>query len=173
VHVLESLDADAIRGWSVAAVTSLDAHRAEIDDLNVFPVPDGDTGTNMAATLRAGADALAAADAATVGDALAALARGAIIEARGNSGVIVAQLLNGMATAAAGADRYCTAELRRGLAEGCPRRTTRSPSRSRAPSSPWRGPRPNTCPRATCRSSTRSPPRSLPPTPHWCTPGIS
>jgi DAK2 domain fusion protein YloV len=118
VHVLESLDADAIRGWSVAAVTSLDAHRAEIDDLNVFPVPDGDTGTNMAATLRAGADALAAADAATVGDALAALARGAIIEARGNSGVIVAQLLNGMATAAAGADRYCTAELRRGLAEG-------------------------------------------------------
>jgi uncharacterized protein len=118
VHVLESLDADAIRGWSVAAVDSLDAHRTEIDDLNVFPVPDGDTGTNLAATLRAGADALAAAEATTVGDALAALARGAIIDARGNSGVIVAQLLHGMATAAAGVDRYCTAELRRGLAEG-------------------------------------------------------
>jgi DAK2 domain fusion protein YloV len=118
VHVLESLDADANRGWSVAAVHTLDAHRAEIDDLKVFPVPDGDTGTNLAVTLRAGADALAAARAVTVGDALAALARGAIIEARGNSGVIVAQLLHGMATAATGVDRYCTAELRRGLAEG-------------------------------------------------------
>jgi len=47
VDVLEALDADAVRRWSRAAVESLDAHRAEIDALNVFPVPDRDTGTNL------------------------------------------------------------------------------------------------------------------------------
>jgi hypothetical protein len=125
--VLKALDADAVRRWSLAAADSLDAHRTEIDDLNVFPVPDGDTGTNMALTVRAGADALAAAGSADARSALGAFARGAVLEARGNSGVIVAQILRGMADAAGtadggnganGANGYGCGQLRAGLAEG-------------------------------------------------------
>lgn len=116
--MLEALDADAVRRWSLAAAAALETHRTEIDDLNVFPVPDGDTGTNMALTVRAGADALSAATAADAGSALAEFARGAVLEARGNSGVILAQILRGMADAADGIEWYGCGQLRAGLAEG-------------------------------------------------------
>src|SRR4051794_1669758 len=56
--VLEALDADAVRTWSRAAVAALALHRAEIDALNVFPVPDSDTGSNLLTTLRAADAAL-------------------------------------------------------------------------------------------------------------------
>ena len=75
----------------------MDAHRAEIDELNVFPVPDGDTGTNLSLTLRAAAEALAADPADTAGEAFRAWAKGAVLGARGNSGVIVSQVLCGLA----------------------------------------------------------------------------
>jgi uncharacterized protein len=76
---------------------ALQARRDAIDDLNVFPVPDGDTGTNMTLTVRAGRDALAAARAnrpAGGRDALAReVIRGAVRGARGNSGVIISQVV--------------------------------------------------------------------------------
>jgi uncharacterized protein len=103
VHVLDKLDAPAVRRWSIAAAEAMAAHRAEIDELNVFPVPDGDTGTNLALTLRAACDALAADAAMTVADALRSLAKGAVLGARGNSGVIVSQILRGFAEAVDGA----------------------------------------------------------------------
>jgi len=118
VHVLEALDADAVRRWSQAAVESLDAHRAEIDELNVFPVPDGDTGTNLSLTLHTAADALAAEDAADAAAALRIFARGAVLGARGNSGVIAAQFLRGLADAAAGAPTCDGILLRAGLRLG-------------------------------------------------------
>jgi uncharacterized protein len=65
--VLDALDAPAVRRWSVLAADAMDTHRAEIDELNVFPVPDGDTGTNLSLTLRAAAEALAADPADTSG----------------------------------------------------------------------------------------------------------
>ena len=116
--MLEALDADAVRRWSVAAVDALDAHRAEIDELNVFPVADADTGTNLALTLHAGADALAAASVSGAGTALHELARGAVLGARGNSGVIVAQLLRGLADVAGGEEWVGRQQLRAGLAAG-------------------------------------------------------
>ncbi len=97
--MLRTLDAPAVRRWSVAAADALAAHRAELDDINVYPVADRDTGTNLALTLRAAADALAADPAATAAAALDALARGAVLGARGNSGVIMSQLLHGLAGA--------------------------------------------------------------------------
>jgi uncharacterized protein len=119
VHVLEVLDAEAIRDWSRAAVLSLDVHRAEIDELNVFPVPDGDTGTNLALTIRAAADALAAdPGAADAGDALRIFAHGAVLGAQGNSGVIVSQLLRGLADAAKDCLTCDAALLREGLLFG-------------------------------------------------------
>jgi uncharacterized protein len=95
--VLEALDAAAIRGWSAAAVDALAAHQQEIDDLNVYPVPDGDTGTNLVLTMSAARDTLAQSDAADAGAAATTLARGAVLGARGNSGVIVSQLFRGIA----------------------------------------------------------------------------
>lgn len=95
------LDASALRDWAHTAVGDLIAHTDEINRLNVFPVADADTGTNMLFTMRAAwaqADATAAGDAATVA---AALAHGGLHGARGNSGVILSQILRGLADVAA------------------------------------------------------------------------
>ncbi|HEU5265551.1 MAG TPA: DAK2 domain-containing protein [Jatrophihabitans sp.] len=103
--MLDALDADAVRAWSRSTVELIDAHRAEMDALNVFPVPDADTGANLLATLRAADRALDAAAARGADAALAALAEGAAVGALGNSGFIVSQVLRGMADAAAGQRR--------------------------------------------------------------------
>lgn len=91
------LDAAAVRRWCTAALVDLRARRQEIDDINVYPVPDGDAGTNMVATMEAVETSLRH----TRGDDLAAtmkaLARGALVGARGNSGVILSQVLSGFA----------------------------------------------------------------------------
>jgi DAK2 domain fusion protein YloV len=115
VTVLEALDAGAVRRWSDAAVQSLREHRADIDALNVYPVPDGDTGTNMAQTMEAADQALRSSDAATAGAALQVLAKGAVLGARGNSGVILSQILRGIADAAGENDAVTTSELQAGL----------------------------------------------------------
>src|SRR3954452_6234424 len=101
--MLDVLDASAVRRWCQAAAESMAAHRSEIDDLNVFPIPDGDTGTNLELTLRSAAEAVASDRSAGVGDVLRAMARGAVLGARGNSGVIVSQVLCGLADAFEGA----------------------------------------------------------------------
>lgn len=99
--MLDALDADAIRRWSRTAVDLLDAHRQEIDALNVYPVPDSDTGSNLVSTMRAADTALQAAGAENAAAALGALAAGAAQGALGNSGFIVSQILRGLADATA------------------------------------------------------------------------
>jgi hypothetical protein len=82
-----------------AALQTLEANRRRIDDLNVYPVPDGDTGTNLTLTVRAIVEAL---DASTATDRAALakeLTRAALMGARGNSGVIFSQILRGAAEA--------------------------------------------------------------------------
>ncbi|MCO5971387.1 DAK2 domain-containing protein [Actinoallomurus soli] len=92
------LDAAVIRRWCRLAVDALGEARAEIDSLNVFPVPDFDTGTNLHSTLRAAAEAVdrLPADAGAAAT-WRALTSGALIGARGNSGVIFSAILRGMA----------------------------------------------------------------------------
>jgi DAK2 domain fusion protein YloV len=112
------LDATAVRRWADAAVRALDRQREAIDRINVFPVPDGDTGTNLAQTMRAALDALLRAPAGratAVGTALAELARGALAGARGNSGVILSQVLRGLAESLQGASTASGAGLRAAL----------------------------------------------------------
>jgi DAK2 domain fusion protein YloV len=77
---------------------TLRAHRDEINRLNVYPVPDGDTGTNMALTLESVVDALDEADSTAddMGAVCTAIARGSLMGARGNSGVILSQILRGL-----------------------------------------------------------------------------
>jgi uncharacterized protein len=104
--VLESLDAGAVRRWCAAGLDALRRHQVEIDELNVYPVPDGDTGTNLVLTVTSAWQALdAEADAgpaASVERVVRCMARGALLGARGNSGVIVSQILRGVADALAG-----------------------------------------------------------------------
>ena len=98
--MLDRLDAAAVRRWCAVGLAGLREHQDEIDELNVYPVPDGDTGTNLVLTVEAAVGALDGA-AGSEGDATAVLgrlARGALLGARGNSGVIVAQVLAGMAS---------------------------------------------------------------------------
>jgi DAK2 domain fusion protein YloV len=95
---VQTLDSVAARRWAIAALGALGEAREEIDALNVFPVPDGDTGTNMYLTLEAAVTAAATVpDDAPVARLADAFARGALLGARGNSGVIGAQLLRGWA----------------------------------------------------------------------------
>src|SRR6202790_4270029 len=84
----------ALRG----ALAWLSANQEEINDLNVFPVPDGDTGSNMYLTLRSAVEEAGDAPApAAVDSVLAAAAHGSLMGARGNSGVILSQILRGFA----------------------------------------------------------------------------
>ena len=79
------------------ALASLEASRQRIDDLNVYPVPDGDTGTNLTMTVRAVADAVEHTSAASRQSLARDIARGALMGARGNSGVIFSQIVRGAA----------------------------------------------------------------------------
>jgi len=100
--VFPSLDAALLERWAGAAVAALERHRAEIDRINVFPVADRDTGTNMLLTMGA-----AEAELRSGGPAAEALARGALRGARGNSGVILSQVLRGVGEAVAAAEGSC------------------------------------------------------------------
>lgn len=101
------LDASALRDWAHTAVSDLITHIDEINRLNVFPVPDSDTGANLLFTMRS---ALAEADSVARQDdtddlaaVAAALSAGALNGARGNSGVILSQILRGFADVASSA----------------------------------------------------------------------
>ena len=94
-----ALDGPRFRRVFTDACDVLQRHIAALNAVNVFPVPDGDTGTNMHLTLRAGVDELARATGDDVSTAAAALAHGAMMGARGNSGVILSQVLRGFAAA--------------------------------------------------------------------------
>ena len=87
-----------------AAADKLNNKADFINSLNVFPVPDGDTGTNMASSMSSGAKYEREESSTKVGDLSAALAKGLLMGARGNSGVILSQIFRGFAKAAAGKD---------------------------------------------------------------------
>ena len=92
------VDSTVLRGWAGVGTDALEAAREEIDELNVYPVPDGDTGTNLHLTVEAAALTLTELpEDATAAETLAVLARGALLGARGNSGVILSQVLRGLA----------------------------------------------------------------------------
>nr|WP_239476678.1 DAK2 domain-containing protein [Nocardia arizonensis] len=100
----DSIDGAALLRWGWTCLTGLEQRREEINALNVFPVADSDTGTNMLATMRAAvreAETVCAERAdAPVSAVASAMARGAIRGARGNSGIILSQVLRGIADAA-------------------------------------------------------------------------
>jgi uncharacterized protein len=116
-----SWDAADLLGAMRHATARLRADIDELNALNVFPVPDGDTGTNMLATMRAALEAAGEVPAPdrTVTVVAEALSRGALMGARGNSGVILSQLLRGLATALVGCDCVDGRIFAAALEEGC------------------------------------------------------
>lgn len=92
---IKTMDASAIKKCFLAGANAIDERKERINDLNVFPVPDGDTGTNMTMTIMSAANEVAAIEIADMKALCKAISSGSLRGARGNSGVILSQLLRG------------------------------------------------------------------------------
>lgn len=93
----DNLNGDDLRRAFLTAAQCLETYRDAVNALNVFPVPDGDTGTNMLLTMRAVNEAAGESPGNSAGDVAAAMAQGALMNSRGNSGVILSQFFHGLA----------------------------------------------------------------------------
>lgn len=94
--MVDKIHADDLVGMVEAAIDALRVHKEEINAMNVFPVPDGDTGTNMLLTMQAVKEAVGEADHQDMTSICQAISRGSLMGARGNSGVVLSQILKGM-----------------------------------------------------------------------------
>lgn len=92
---IKTMDASAIKKCFLAGANAIDEKKERINDLNVFPVPDGDTGTNMTMTIMSAANEVAVVEDADMKALCKAISSGSLRGARGNSGVILSQLLRG------------------------------------------------------------------------------
>jgi DAK2 domain fusion protein YloV len=101
-----------------SALAAVEAERQFINDLNVYPVPDGDTGTNMALTVRAVVEELEQSDVKDIPSVAAAVTKGSLMGARGNSGVILSQIVRGICEVWGQADSLDTAVFKRAVVEG-------------------------------------------------------
>ena len=100
-----------------AALAALEAERAVINDLNVYPVPDGDTGTNLVLTVRAVLEELQRSTAESIPDVAATVTKGSLMGARGNSGVILSQIVRGVCDVWGRSHKLGTADFKLALAE--------------------------------------------------------
>jgi DAK2 domain fusion protein YloV len=110
---VEQLEADHVRRVIITYRDALRAHQDELNRLNVYPVPDGDTGTNMALTLESVVGELGSASG--MGEVCRAVSHGSLMGARGNSGVILSQILRGLADTFGTVDAAGAPELVAGL----------------------------------------------------------
>lgn len=116
--VLKEIDSKKFRDMVRVATHRLGRNAEFINSLNVFPVPDGDTGTNMNLTIESGAKAVAQNNSDSVGDLTESLAKGMLMGARGNSGVISSQLFRGVYKATQGMKTLNTQELANAFSNG-------------------------------------------------------
>ncbi|HJC46920.1 MAG TPA: DAK2 domain-containing protein [Candidatus Lachnoclostridium pullistercoris] len=108
---MKEIDAGLMQKAFLAGAKALEAKKDWINELNVFPVPDGDTGTNMTLTIMAAAKEVAAVDPPTIDQLSKAISTGSLRGARGNSGVILSQLFRGFTKELKGVDVITTAVL--------------------------------------------------------------
>lgn len=107
------MEIETVTTFARAALQNLEAHRQRIDDLNVYPVPDGDTGTNLTLTLRSMVEALEGSSAEGSAAVAKVLSRAALMGARGNSGVIFSQMVRGFVDVLGQSNDMSTPRLRR------------------------------------------------------------
>jgi DAK2 domain fusion protein YloV len=112
------IDGQAVRRLAHAGMTWLETNKQTVNSLNVFPVPDGDTGTNMVLTMKRAMEEIKnLGSEQQAGKVLEALAQGALLGARGNSGVILSQLWRGFARSINGKDVMSSDDLAKAFAE--------------------------------------------------------
>lgn len=112
------IDGLLLKEMIIAGANLLEQNREAIDALNVFPVPDGDTGTNMSLTMKSTVKEIAAQDDASAAKMAGLAARGALKGARGNSGVILSQILRGFSRGIEGCDTIDAETFAKGLRAG-------------------------------------------------------
>lgn len=115
---MERINSQLLKDMLTSGMNNLANHSAEIDALNVFPVPDGDTGTNMNLTFSNGVKEALKEDADTVGKICKTLSRGLLMGARGNSGVITSQIFRGFYQAVEDLDEIDAMQLANALVNG-------------------------------------------------------
>ena len=114
----KTIDGLLLRDMVMAGTAILEKNRGAVDALNVFPVPDGDTGTNMSLTMQSATRELNSKEYLRADEAASALAKGALKGARGNSGVITSQLLRGFAKALNGVEKITPVQFAEALMKG-------------------------------------------------------
>ena len=115
---VQSIDGLLLREMVIAGAALLEKNREMVDALNVFPVPDGDTGTNMSLTMASATREINSKEYARADEAADALSKGALRGARGNSGVITSQLYRGFAKALKGVDKITPVQFAAALQKG-------------------------------------------------------
>ncbi len=115
MYLISSSD---IPGFIESGLAALRSQQNEINKLNVFPVPDGDTGTNLVLTMQAMSEELAKNSKQSMSSALKALAFGSLMGARGNAGVIMSQIVRGMCEALESSETLAVSEITRALENG-------------------------------------------------------
>ncbi|MCT4785788.1 DAK2 domain-containing protein [Exiguobacterium aestuarii] len=115
---LKRLDGLALSNMIANGAANLSQNADYVDSLNVFPVPDGDTGTNMNLTMTSGAKEVAAMNSSDIAEVSSKFARGLLMGARGNSGVILSQLFRGFGKAVEGKAELTTVDFAEALKRG-------------------------------------------------------
>lgn len=108
---IEYINGDILKKAFLGAANTLEKNKETVNLLNVFPVPDGDTGTNMSLTMQSAAKVLNKVNGENIDDIATAVANGSLMGARGNSGVILSQLLRGLAKGIKGKEKLNTNDI--------------------------------------------------------------
>jgi uncharacterized protein len=115
---IRSLNGTQFANMVLSGADSLNRHAEHVNSLNVFPVPDGDTGTNMNLTMTAGVAELKAKMSASIAKSAEVLSKGLLMGARGNSGVILSQLFRGFSRGVAGLDEVNSVQFAHAMQSG-------------------------------------------------------
>lgn len=116
--MIQYIDGKQLRDMFVSGANNLQNNKDLVDKLNVFPVPDGDTGTNMSLTISYAMKELSKVEGDDITNIGKALSKGSLMGARGNSGVILSQIIRGFAKAIEGKENLSTEELARAFKNG-------------------------------------------------------
>ena len=116
--MIQSIDSKQFRDMFVSGANNLQNNKELVDKLNVFPVPDGDTGTNMSLTISYAIKELSKVEDGSITEIGKALSKGSLMGARGNSGVILSQIIRGIAKSIEGKDSLNVVDIAQALKNG-------------------------------------------------------
>ncbi|MDR1773698.1 MAG: DAK2 domain-containing protein [Clostridioides sp.] len=116
--MIQYIDGKALRDMFISGANNLQNHKDIVDKLNVFPVPDGDTGTNMSLTISHAMKELKKNEDNNITNIGKALSKGSLMGARGNSGVILSQIIRGIAKSIENKDKLSSVDLAKALKNG-------------------------------------------------------